>query len=255
VGDHTAIRYTSDFGSEHPLAAAYARLTTPEFVPSKTLPTPDVLKRNDPAWEICLIKEVHALLGTEALLRVWHAPTVFVLRDPVFVIDSLFAAQTADTAYLTHELRGVRAPEFQRRFWPGQETAIRARLDAVARESGRRRKIIEKLVVVELLQGMFRALAREFPSATTLNYEHACASPQDHLRAAADHLSIPWGEGSESFLRKTMRARGGESADPYSVYRDTTEQLRRPPAFLTHDEVNLCRYYLREMRAALGCET
>ena len=62
---------------------------------------------------------------------------VFILRDPVYVLDSLLAAQTLRTIYLDHEVEAVREPAFLRRFAPGREEAVRRAFARTARQESR----------------------------------------------------------------------------------------------------------------------
>src|SRR5665213_1497924 len=80
-GDHTSIGYNGNYDAG-PLLAAYQLVTHRQFE-AANLPG---YERHDDDWKICLVKEVHALLGTEAVLRAWNTPVVFILRGPVYII-------------------------------------------------------------------------------------------------------------------------------------------------------------------------
>jgi hypothetical protein len=148
--DHTAVGY-GDIGPSHPLLLAYRLVTHRQFDGRQV----KVMRRDDVGWELCLVKEVHALLGTEGLLRAWKTPALFILRDPVYVIDSLFAAQTLQTHYLGHEVEAVQAPAFLDRFAPRRrETVLRLMAQAAGR-GPRERLILQRVICAQLLQDMF----------------------------------------------------------------------------------------------------
>ena len=59
--------------------------------------------------------------------------------------------------------------------------------------------------------------------------------------------SIPWDQGIDGYLSKTMQA-DATSNDPYSIMRNTAEQKMRPFKFLNPEETALCRAALSDMR-------
>jgi len=239
------MRYEQALPAGHPLLASYASLTAPTF-DWALLQSTTVLERDDPEWQFCLVKEVHALLGSEAILREWQTPTIFLLRDPVYVVDSLFAAYSLATIYLDHEVEGVQDAAFLRRFAPRQAHLLRAFFRRTERDDDRLRVILPKLIAVELLQRMFRALAREFACAVTMEYGECCVTPADQFERAAAYLSLPWDDASERFLEETTKVRS-EAYDPYSIFRDTISQRDRPLAFLSAAEAARCRAVLAEL--------
>ena len=243
AGDHTAVPYEA-MPPRHPLRRAYELLAHRQFDPVGL----HGVARDEPGWEICLVKEVHALLGAEGLLRAWGAPVVFILRDPVYVLDSLLAAQTLRTIYLDHEVEAVREPAFLRRFAPGREEAVRRAFARTARQESRPQIIQRKVLCVQLLQEMFAVLAREFPSAKTWRYEQCCQTPEASFRAIAAALSLPWDEALARGLAETTQA-DATSHQPYSVVRDTAQQTDRPLKFLTGAEAALCRDALAAIRS------
>jgi hypothetical protein len=235
-GDHTAIGYNGSYDAG-PLLAAY------QLVAHRQFDAPDLpgRERNDDGWSICLVKEVHALLGSEAVLRAWKTPVVFILRDPVYAIDSLFAAQSLETIYLDHEAGAVQEQAFLDRFAGAGQDAVRKALADNARWPHRRRIIVEKVICVQLLQRMFLALAKEFPCARTFAYEDFCGRPMDTFQSAASALSIPWEEAMTAFLQESTRGDGAATANPYAVVRNTAAQNNREFKFLSPGEIALCR--------------
>ena len=242
-GDHTAVGY-EDFPEDHPLLSAYRRLLDRH----RGGVQPDTLPRDDADWQLCLVKEVHALLGTEGLLRHYRPPALFILRDPVYVADSLFSAQTLGSAYLDHEVKAVQAEGFLDRFLPGRQETLKRLFAGVRRQGPRERIVLSKVICIRLLQEMFMVLAEEFPSLRLVRYEELCESPRETLSEAAQALSIPWDEDMDTYLARTMRA-DSTSADPYSVMRNTAEQQHRPFRFLTPRDIALCRSTLEAFAA------
>jgi hypothetical protein len=242
-GDHTAVGY-EPLSPDHPLLWAYRLLVHRQF-DSMTLKTTE---REDAGWEVCLVKEVHALLGSEGLLRALRCPTLFLLRDPLYVADSLFDAQDLSTIYLDHEVRAVRGPVFLERFVPGRREAVERLFADADRREPRLRTILNKVLCIQLMQEMFSVLAGEFPCARALRYESFCEAPVETFRIATSALSIPWDGAMEEYLTNTMRA-DATSADPYSIMRNTAEQTARPFKFLSAEETKACRSALQAIAA------
>jgi len=247
TGDHTAIDFKTRLPARHPLLSAYVALTARPFE-RDMLAVPTVLEQDDLDWTFCLVKEVHSLLAAPGILRAWKTPTVFVLRDPIYVIDSLFAAQTPDTIYLDHEVRAVQQDGFLNDVMPRRSSSVKLLFEAARGEAERKRKIIQKLLCVHLVQTMFQVVANDYPFTAVLWYEDCCDAPADNLRSAAATLSIPWTRGNDEFLAATT-AGNSTPADPYSIFRDPAAQRSRPFAFLRADEVDQCKAWLGRLRA------
>ena len=243
LGDHTAVEY-EELSNQHPLYAAYQLLAHRQFDASVLKAT----KRNDVDWQICLVKEVHALLGTEGLLRAWNPPTTFLLRDPIYVADSLFSAQSLGSIYLDHEVRAVQKGAFLERFVPRRRKVVKRAFAGAERMDERLRTILSKVICIHLLQEMFSMLAQEFPCATTIRYEEFCENPRPTFQSAAESLSVKWDEATDAYLCKTTQA-DPLLSDPYSIMRNTAEQKARPFTFLSSKERSLCRSALEGLEA------
>jgi len=241
-GDHTAVGY-QPFSPDDPLLRAYSSLT------QRNLSGPvKGLERDDAGWQLCLVKEVHALMGTEGLLLAWQTPTLFLLRDPVYVVDSLFSAQTPQTIYLDHEVEAVLREEFLNRFLPDRQDKVRQLVFDAETRQPRQRLILSKVLCTQLLQEMFLALSREFPPAKAFRYEQFCDAPHETFQAAAQALGIPWDKAMGAYLCQTMRA-DASSDDPYSIMRNTAGQKTRSLKFLSPGEIALCRAALEALSA------
>ncbi len=241
--DHTAAGCEA-ISAEHPLSRAYQLLTHREFRGPEIVPP----ARNDANWELCVVKEVHSLLGTDGLLKLWKTPSIFILRDPVYIADSLFAAQTLESAYLDHEVAAVRQPAFLERFAPGRQREVKACFADAEKLEARRRVILSKVVCMQLMQQMFSVLAAEFPFAKAIRYDDICAAPRQVFPELAEALSLPWDDAMAAYLAETMVA-DATLSDPYSVKRNTGEQKDRPFKFLTAEEAASCRAAIHGIKA------
>ena len=99
--DHTAIPMASRLASQHRLLAAYRELTADTNVILRA--GVRQLDRNDDDWQVCIVKEVHALLASEAIVHAFGLPTVLVVRDPVATADSILRTNGMNQEYLVAE--------------------------------------------------------------------------------------------------------------------------------------------------------
>ncbi|MBN1490087.1 MAG: hypothetical protein JXA69_09235 [Phycisphaerae bacterium] len=242
-GDHTAISYRPRLPEHHPLLCVYHAVATP-MCDWTVFGLPFHLKREDPAWRLCLMKEVHSLLATEGLLHALQCPALFVVRDPVYVVDSLFARDGVTSIYLRHESQGVREARFFSRFIR-EDAVVRAWEAIDSTEDDRERGIREKVLTVACMNRMFRVLASEMDHVRLVEYAVLCSQPEAEFERAAAFLGVDWDARAQAFLASTMHS-DAEKHILQSVVRVTSEQLNRPLKFFADDEVDRCRAMLAE---------
>lgn len=167
-------------------------------------------ERDDPDWQLCLIKEVHSLWMTEPMLKK-GCKAVLVVRDPVRVVDSLLTRDGLNGLYLCKE---VGLPLH-----------------------GSRQKVISDMIdAVGVINATLRELARGFNNAMLVEYENMCKSPVSEFKAAATFLDLEWSGKCEQLLNDTMTGQHREDIR-FSIFRHTERQLDKPWTFLTTDEV------------------
>ena len=245
--DHTAIKYYPKLPERHSLLSVYRSLIKPQYNWS-ALGLNRHLQRDDPNWQFCLVKEVHSLLATEALLQFFSCPTVIVVRDPVYVIDSLFARDGLSSPYLCDESKVVRQVAFLKRFMPEQSEAI---LEALHKVNSigklREQSILKKVLTVAIIQQMFCVLADKFQCIYLIEYEELCQSSQALFRSVAEFFTLDWDDRVERFLATTTQTYSNK-ADKYPVFRQTSCQVKRNFKFLSFEEVNLCHQILSDSK-------
>lgn len=250
--DHTAIQHARNLEDDHRLVRAYSLLASRNW-PADLLAAPDCKQRDDLAWKLCLVKEVHSLLATEGLLRRIRCPTLMLVRTPVQIVDSLLAAQGTDTIYLGNEFRHVQEDGFLEWLELADTRSVNEGFRAVAgAPSARLRAIGEKLLAAALVQCSLVRTARDLSYVRRLDYETLCQSPAQVMRCAADFLSLDWSEEMDEFLHRTSASAGAQGdADPYSTFRDTARQMNRPLRFLSSEEATWCE----ELLTAAGLQS
>jgi len=251
-GDHTAIEYRSTLSEQHPLLLTYQSLVA-SYNNWKAFGLDKHLMRNDKDWEFCLIKEVHSLLATEALLKSLRCPTVLVIRDPVYVIDSLFTRDGLNSIYLDNESQAVKDIAFLERFLQDQANPVLRVLNKVASHRAVRGGIIlEKVLTAAIIQSMLRSLASEFPYTYLIDYDDLCRSPEYFFRSISAFLTLDWGKTVEDFLTETTSSDPEKEKRDKPVFRNTKKQVNRRFKFLNQNEVSLCRQVLRDCGLEAG---
>jgi hypothetical protein len=245
-GDQTAIEYKATLQDQHPLSNIFRSLLTPQY-DWHSLGLIGNPIRNDHDWQVCLVKEVHSLLATEAMLKFLKCPTLLILRDPLYIIDSLFARDGLKTTYLCNESKYVNNPSFLKRFSPDPTKDISMILkESVSKGKKRENIILEKMLTVSLIHSMFRVLSSELPHAQTIEYESLCQSPERHFHSIASFFSLDWSESIEQYLLKTMRSPLDQNKNDYPIFLKTIDQIGRSFKFLSKEEVLLCRRVLND---------
>jgi hypothetical protein len=244
--DRTAIEYRSNLPERHPLLCAYRLLLASRY-DRTALGLGTTLVRNDLDWQLCLIKEVHSLLATEALLRFFKCPIVCLIRDPVYVIDSLFARDGLKSMYFENERKAVVKPDFLKRFAPDQSESISRIIKKSVTGKRREKIILGKVLTVALINSMFRVLADESQYVHLIEYEVLCRSPKSVFRTAAKFLTLDWDNNIESFLSRTSQVNlDKEHEFSFPVFRQTQKQINRKFKFLSQNEASLSRQVLSD---------
>jgi hypothetical protein len=240
--DHTAISYQPNMRDDHPLLKAYQSFTFSSFDWKKYLPS-QLLLRDDREFSICLIKEVHSLLATEALLKKLKCQTIFITRDPLYVVDSLLSFRGLDAPIWRNETKYIREGHFLERFLPGRKNNIRKKLWAAKLNLNKRERVTtEKVLTVAVINKMLEKLALHFSHVTHISYEKICAKPNEVISYASNFLNLEAGKETFRYLKATQSV--ANQNDPYSVFRDTRGQLTRAFRFLSLAEVKTLRRML-----------
>jgi len=236
---------------EHRLLRAYEKLTSnaqnDEIVALWEEPHRDVMVvRADANWQLVLVKEVHSLLATEALLHFFPEPAVFITRDPLYILDSLFVFDGLNTMYLDWESMAVTELSFLSRFFSGCAEAIRGRLKNISSIAGKRRRIIlVKALTIGLIKSMLQVLGSEFESVKVIKYEDLCQDPSTVAQSCAEWLGLEWGVTNQVLLRQASQVKS-IPAGMEDICRSPNEHLNRPFNFLEPEDAELCREILNE---------
>ncbi|MGD9170686.1 MAG: hypothetical protein PVI97_11595 [Candidatus Thiodiazotropha sp.] len=176
-GDRLAIPYHKELVADHPLNRIYRIYT--ERMQSKNK-YDLLLEENESAQEDLLImKEVHGLLATEALLRELKCHVLFYVSDPVILAEQIFSREGVDTPYLDLESEAVMDSRFLKRFFTSNLRAVLHAYKLIQRlPSARQRRVQMKVFTIALIQHMFYMLAARYPElATVVDFTHINSDP------------------------------------------------------------------------------
>jgi hypothetical protein len=169
-GDRLAMPYHKELTADHPLNRAY-RI----YIEKSLVKTNKIFAQNKNEIfqnTLLIMKEVHALLATEALLRELKCRVLFYITDPVILADQIFTQEGLETFYLGLESEAVMDSRFLKRFFSRDLHAVLHAYKLIQRlSSGDKRRVQMKIFTITLIQHMFRMLAARYPElATVIDY-------------------------------------------------------------------------------------
>jgi hypothetical protein len=165
--DRLAIPYHKELALDHPLKRVY-RIYAERNLPETNYLAPQ--KDQDKSQVALLImKEVHGLLATEALLRELKCHVLFYISDPVILAEQIFSREGFDTPYLDLECSAVMESIFLKRFLSRELRSVLHAYKLIQRlPSLRQRRVQMKILTIALIQHMFRMLAARYPELATI---------------------------------------------------------------------------------------
>jgi len=242
--DHTAIDFSEYFPENHPLVQIY-RIFCHRGMKLQYLPQ-QYVKRNDAQFDVVLVKEVHGLLGTEALAKTLNIPILIITRNIFSVIDSLIKAQAIDTPYLFNEYKLVKENNFLSYYFPEKNKVLQTAFDKIDRiEDKEDQLLLEKLLTSFLITKMFEKISQKTKNILLKTYEDLCNNPNENYSQIADFFSMDYKEDDYIFSRKES-ARDEEN-DHYSLIRNTKQQLYKPHSTI-HKKNSFINNFFKEQQ-------
>jgi len=243
--DHTSIPYTFDIKKIYPLIKSYSCLTLDEYNWNKLLSkhADNLIIRNDKNFKICLVKEVHSLLGTEMLMKYFKIQTIFITRNPIYVVDSSLSI-TRNKIIYWNETDYVQNHFFLDRFFTHTKKNILEEFAKNRKLPKREKDILNKILTVAILNKMLEQIAKKFNFILHIKYENLCKYPIQNFSKIARFLSLEFKGEMEKFLEKTMQETKCSINNPYSVFRNTKKQINRPLYFLNLKEAQKAKEML-----------
>ncbi len=245
-GDHTAVNFDNLCFSNR-LLEAYKVLTN-EKINLNNFIYDKLFKRNDKNYKYVLVKEVHSLLGAEFLAKNLNCKILFILRDIVTIVDSIFNAQTLKTPYLKNEYKYLRNSNFINFYFKDKKNAIHTKIDEINSLGDYRKKtILSEALVMLLIQHFFKLIVQKYQNCTLVNYEDIVINPDEAFLNISNYFSFDYEKGAFDFSSKKDVYYGNPY---YSISRNTKDLLSRKNKFLSDNEVE----EIKEMISSLGLD-
>lgn len=241
--DRLALPYQKELEPNHPLVRTLRMLTEKDNFWSKSRSTNRITEA-ETDWQACLVKEHHSLLASEALIRMFQAPTLFLVRDPVRTADRIFKRLGKQTnGYLDVELESMRGPVFLTRFLPNEYKPVLRALHIIEKvHSPREKRILRLVLAIALLNLMFRRLDVRYQHVTTIAYEQLFIQPKPTISRVASFMGGTWEDNTTFTLMESIPFPESESDSNASpVGHMVRRQLEKPFQILTVNEAIACR--------------
>ncbi len=242
--DRLAMPYRKELPRDHPYMRAL-RMTMEWNNGWSGLQSTNRVDGYDPEDLDCLVKESSGLLGAEAMIRQLDCRLMLYVSDPVKILDQLFDQEGLNSPYLVEEGRSVLAPYFLSRFMRrdyGRVLHVHQRIRRT--RDMRKRTILQRMLVVALIQHMFRMLAARYPDRVSLvEYDQLAFDPQslEHILAKAFGA-----RGSDLGRRVVMESSFRPDEKDYLVWKHVWPEKSIVPGFFTPEEVRLSYQVLRD---------
>ncbi|MBL4710660.1 MAG: sulfotransferase domain-containing protein [Flavobacteriales bacterium] len=238
--DHSSAPYTRYFSKEHALYCVYQSLLSPCFNGSKLLHEAerDIMQLNPQASGKILIKEVHALMASEALVSSWKGPIIMTTRNPVFAVDSLLHYRTPKAHMWRKEAQHICEDSFLQRFFPDKSVVIKSYFKQHIDDGQSRSNVImSKVLTVAIINHMLHTLAKENKGVYFIQYEDLCRSPEVNFTQIAKFCKLQMGSTMKDFIRKSSTTDLINDPTPYSLLRNSADMLIRPLKFIKESEL------------------
>jgi hypothetical protein len=244
--DHTAIRH--DQRHTKRLLTAYNCFLA-ESTTEKNFSKDKVLIRDDNNYEKVLVKEVHSLLAVERIQKDLNAKILFVKRDPLKIVDSLFYAQGLSTPYLCDESKYVKDTKFLKHFFKERSGDIEKFTQQASKVTDTKIGIAsEKASTICLIQKIYENALRLNSNGMIVDYKEIVDKPDAAFRTISNFFDVSYVDGSFNFDSSKT-----ETNSPYSIVRSTSSQLNKPLKYFEDSEAKAIENHISNLES-LCCQ-
>ena len=185
-----------------------------------------------------IIKEVHSLLATEVLLSCLPCRVVFLLRNPIVIIDSLLNYYELRTIYLRYESKrictffdlGVNSTYFE-----GLENVFEQRQQT---KDNRVKKLLELFVTISFIHRYLTDLSLKYSNTLLINYEDILDDRDACFSGISGFLGLYYEPGSFDFSRSPQTHNSPDN----DIARNDSSIFERQWKALTASEVSLLQH-------------
>ncbi len=247
--DRCASHFSKALPAEHSLLRVLRMLVEPDNVWANERMSNRLPHATYDPW-ICLVKESRALLASEALVKGLGARTLFVVSEPVRVVDGIFAQGGLENPYLAYEEQATLTPAFLSRFLPRDREDALASARIIGRlPRSRERSVLGRALTAGLINRMLLMLAARSPTATAVSIHRLARAPSATLRLLIEMLGNDWRETAELQVADAAANLPGVGPGESRLH---VPALWEPLRFLSAREAVACRDMLAECGLAGG---
>lgn len=250
IGDKNALSYKKKLSSKHPLICLYNFISINNIDWNNYFPVENFIFSNvNP--QVILVKEVHALLATEAVLKYFKSPTVFITRNPIYVVDSLLSFMNIQCSIWRTENFFIRNSNFLNIYnFSNRDKLLKYLRIYRDTPSSRESVVIGKAIVVGIINKMFTLLNSNYPNTMLLNYDKLCENPERIFQETSVFFNIAYDDKMKSYIERSTKG-NYKDKNPYSVLRNTKSQINRKYKFITDDEAKKIKDIFHECNLML----
>lgn len=198
--------------------------------------------RIDKNSKITLVKEVHSLLGTEKILNNFKTKILFILRNPIYILDSQLSIGGQFSFYLNNEGRFILHPEFTKKFYPNLELFKKKLFKKINYETCSFKNYVNKLMTIIIIQNMFKILNSKYQNTYLVEYEDIVENAEERFRDISSFFDIYYQKGQFLFNE-------GKETNSFSLNYKNKNQNNRPFKYFSQQTVlklNAIEYELKE---------
>jgi hypothetical protein len=242
--DHTGIANRTNISTENKLLRFAYLLFTKKILSYFPFLKEMFFRRNDKNYTKVLVKEVHALMGGDFLLKsLPEAKFIFIRRDILTILDSLIYAQGYDTIYHTSEISNLIKSTFISTFFPKVEKEINELLHHINLFPSKQERLIASLTVsFKLTQKYYEILANQYNNIKIFDYERILSEPDIYFKKISLWFNIEYSKNQyENFSDYHME-------EPhYRINRKREDVLNRKFKSLNEHEIDIINDFLLEL--------
>ena len=230
--DQTVTRYKKLFHPTNPLYISYKLLSNPYFSIDGNV-NRERVKYIGKSTEFILIKEVHSLLATEALINHLKCPIILITRNPIYVVDSLLFLQGLKSTLWQAEKKLLTSSKFLNRIKYNNQSLLKKFLNHYS-TNNRFDIIITKIIIVSVLNKFLITLSSEYDTVKHIDYDSLCKNTNEILNNCLHFFNLK-NQNIKSTINIFSTALA--TSDPYSVFKNPKEQLNKKMKFISKNEI------------------
>lgn len=218
--DQSAVNYISKLNEYNPLTKAYKLLTNTNFI-EEQLPN-ERLKRKSNQPEAILIKEVHSLLATEAIVNYFNVPCVVITRNPLYVVDSNITTFGLNCHLYEAETNSIFNDNFIDKFNINKEVVKYYKSTLPVKD--KEKIITQYLIRIGIINKFLKTIAHNNSNCIHVNYENLITNTEFYLKDIIEKIHLS-DTNINNIIKKFTDT--NHSSERFSVIKKSKNQLNK----------------------------